>query len=103
MPATRPTQARATALWRRSLFPLSGRGAVMVYRGSHGAVGDITAKPDDGDDEEQHRKRHENPRDGDVSHALPALSFVFHITHHDVQGSGSVLPSMPKPCSTRST
>ena len=51
-------------------------------------MGDVGAKPDDGDHEEQHDKRRERPGDGEGTHALAALALGFFISHHEVQSSG---------------
>ena len=65
-------------------------------------MGDVGAKPDDGDHEEQHEKRRERPGDGERTHALAALALGFVISDHEVQSSGIELWLKPKPCSTRS-
>src|SRR5581483_2698003 len=62
-------------------------------------IGDMTAQPDDGDDEEQHNKAEQDPSDGQRSLALTAFALLFDILHHNVRTRGSAPPT-PKACST---
>src|SRR5262249_53688383 len=66
-------------------------------------MGDIGAKPDHGDHEEQNSHCRERPGDGEGPHALATFLLVLLIGHHEVQSSWMKLWPKPKPCSTRST
>src|SRR4026208_2507268 len=79
-----------------------GLGRVVHAGSLDERMGDVGAKPDDGDHEEQDSHGRERPGDGEGTHALAALALVFFIGHYEVQSSGIELWLKPKPCSTRS-